>query len=71
MQEFIRTGIRSTDDGAFDRSRWAPDRQHLTRILQRFQSDGELLIATLADVRIVTVRSQTLQKRVMRSEISR
>src|SRR5215467_6389104 len=43
----------------------------LTPIPQRFQSDGELLIATLADVRIVAARSQTLQKCVKSSEIPR
>jgi hypothetical protein len=72
MEEFIHTGTRSTNGGgALDRLRGAPERLHLMLLPQRFQSDGELLIATLADVLIMAVRSQAVQKCVMSSETSR
>jgi len=67
----MHSATRSTNDGGAAGCDGAAERQHLALIPQRFQSDGELLTVTLADVLIVAVRSQTLQKCVKSSEISR
>ena len=47
MEEYIFTGTGSTNEGgAVNWLPGAPERQHLTLIPPRFQSDGELLMAT-------------------------